>query len=358
MDLVILVNSLTNGGAERVASLWAKGFVSRGFNVSIIIKDSTLPITYHIPPSIKIYSLESKKYRFFNTLYQDWQIRKIIKKIKPVYLVCVLDGEGIHAKIATLGLKIKIIQTEHNSFERPNEVAFTYKQKILKFYVNRLMPAVTVLTKADKKCLGDGYKNVFVLPNPLAFLPANEVPQKQNIILAAGRLDAGYTKGFDILIKAWAKISNKYPKWKLIIAGGGTEQCLENYKNMCLEYRINKQVEFIGFTSDILSLYKKSAIFVLSSRYEGFGMVLIEAMSQGCACIACDYKGRQREIIHDKSEGIICNVGDVNGIASSMELLINDKKLRDNISLKAIERAKDFELKNIMTKWMNILKQI
>lgn len=358
MDLVILVNSLTNGGAERVASLWAKGFVSRGFNVSIIIKDSTLPITYHIPSSVKIYTLNSKRYKHLNTFYQDWQIRKIIKKIKPVYLLCVLDGEGFHAKIATLGLKTKIIQTEHNSFERPDEVAFTYKQKILKFYVNRFMSAVTVLTKADKKCLGDRYKKIFVLPNPLAFPPANEVPPKQNIILAAGRLDAGYTKGFDILIKAWAKISNKYPKWKLIIAGGGTDLYLEKYKNMCLEYGIIKQVEFVGFTSDILSLYKKSAIFVLSSRYEGFGMVLIEAMSQGCACIACDYKGRQREIIQNKSDGIICNVGDINGIASSIELLIDNIKLRNTISLNAIERSKDFELENIMAKWFNILRQI
>ena len=356
MKIAILVKCLTNGGAERVASLWARGFYEQGHEVCLLLKDPSLPITYVVPNEVDIVPMGDNNGKMLTGINADIRLRQVVKSIKPDYLICVLDGEGIHARLATLGLGVKVIQTEHNSFERPENVAFTFKQKFFKFFCNRFMPAVTVLTQADKDFIGKRLKNVHVLPNPLAFEPAKSVPPKSNIIFAAGRLDAGYTKGFDILLKAFAKVVPEHSDWQLQIAGGGSIKNTEKYTKMAQELGISSNVRFLGYIMDVVELYKQSSIFVLSSRYEGFGMVLIEAMSQGCACIACDYKGRQKEIINSEEYGIICQPDDIDDLAKAMRKLIESQDEREMIQKHSIERSRCYDISIIMNTWSNILK--
>ena len=105
-------------------------------------------------------------------------------------------------------------------------------------------------------------------------------------------------------------------------------------------------------------MYQRAAIFVLSSRYDGFGLVLIEAMSQGCACVACDYKGRQSEIISSQEQGIICEPDNVDALAKAMLTLINDENKRNKMGIHAIARASDFTIDKIVELWDDILKDI
>lgn len=134
-------------------------------------------------------------------------------------------------------------------------------------------------------------------------------------------------------------------------------------------------IEFLGFQKDIESLYKKSEIFVLSSRYEGFGLVLIEAMSQGCACVACDYKGRQREILNPSSalpegegepnrkieiteNGILCEPENVEALALSLKKMIKDEKYRHIVQRNAIERSRYYDMEHTMDRWEEFLQKI
>ena len=96
----------------------------------------------------------------------------------------------------------------------------------------------------------------------------------------------------------------------------------------------------------------------MSSRYEGFGLVLIEAMSQGCACIACDYKGRQCEIIQNDSQGLCCEPDDVDALAEAMRKMITDDEYRESIRNNAVERSKYYSLDNIMGKWEDLLSKV
>ena len=209
--------------------------------------------------------------------------------------------------------------------------------------------AYTELTMKDPK-------NVHVLPNPLTFAPLNEVPNKEKTILAVGRLNSWHVKGFDLLINAWHKIAPKYPDWKLIIIGYGTDINRKYIKSLAKDINSN-QFEILDFDKNIVEYYRKAAIFVLSSRYEGFGMALVEAMSQGCACIACDYKGRQKEIITNMENGLIAEVNDSNSICHILDNLLSDSDLQHLLQNGAIQRAKDFELLSIMNRWNIILKK-
>ena len=136
------------------------------------------------------------------------------------------------------------------------------------------------------------------------------------------------------------------------------------------------RIEFLGFRNDIEELYKKSSIFVLSSRYEGFGLVLIEAMSQGCAPIACDYKGRQREIlsplqgdslkvdgysdhgIEVTENGILCEPDDIEALAAGLKRMMEDEKYRKQVQQNAVERSKYYDMKHTMDRWESYLSNI
>lgn len=365
-----MVNRLTGGGAERVAALWATGFVGRGHEVSMVVntlaKEDT---TYAIPSSVKCVSLgvnvgtprfkavmNKVKYLFKP---RRKILREVLERIEPDVIIGVLPPWAWEVKQSYKECKAKIINTEHNSFERPACAPMPAHTAKGKFETNRIFDHVTVLTQADMDVIGDRLSNVSVLPNPLTFTPVSKVPSKEKIILASGRLDAWEYKGFDILIKAFVPICKQNGDWKLQIAGTGKAESLNFLKNLAKTEGIpDAQIEFLGFCDNIQALYQRSSIFVLSSRYEGFGMVLIEAMSQGCACIACDYKGRQSEIVTDDSQGITCAVEDVGALAASMERMIEDDAYRMQCQRNAIERSKYYSLDNTMDRWEEIFKKM
>lgn len=360
MKIFILVYNLTNGGAERVASLWAKGFAEAGHNVFLVIGDDRSPITYTVPESVNIRSIASYKslspLRYIDRLYK---LRKLIVKENPDVILGIL-GRALWAKMVTLDRKIPIINTEHNSFERPDTAPMSRSVKFDKFQINKIYNKVTVLTQADKDFIGDRLKNVVVLPNPLAFKPidVSEIESKQKIILAAGRFNVWFTKGFDNLIKAWGLIHTKYPDWKLKIIGSGKDKDFEYLNRLAKENGVETSLILAGFIEDPVPCYREASVFVLSSRYEGFGMVLIEAMSQGCACVACDYKGRQSEIITNENEGLVCPPDDCQALAKAIDMVLSDEEQRQRIQKGAIKRSKYFSIENTTERWEEIFKEL
>lgn len=385
MKILIYAWSLSNGGSERVASLWAQGFANNGNSVSVVLGSFCSRLDYNLPPNIKVmrqskvYDLwqrimpQKLKEKFFSSKYCDkiyniipsfirvWLTSRIIKEENPDIIITIstTSFKRLKAAVNICKYNIPVVVTAHNAFERPEYAPFTSQQYSEKFIVSRSYDFLTVLTEADRRVLVEKMdasfmKKVYVLPNPLTFVPQPNIPQKEKVILAAGRLDVWHCKGFDLLLKAWAKVCDTFPQWKLKIAGGGDKSTLIR---ICDELKIKNRVDFLGFV-DIKKQYELAEVFVLSSRYEGFGMVLIEAMSQGCACIACDYKGRQREIIADDTQGIICPIDDENAIADALCKVITDDNYRLMLQKNAIERSKYYELPNIMHRWDEIFKDL
>lgn len=365
MRIQLFVSKLYGGGAERVATLWANGFISRGHDVEIVVKTRSVSASYPLSDEVTLYNIWSnwkwflKKY--LNKGYSPIrEIRKAVLNYKPDVIICVIQPWGEWVLTATHGMHIPIINTEHSTFEKPDNAVYgqlTKKRLWWKYELNKKFDCVTVLTEADKVCTKGILSNVIVLPNPLAFTPAESVPPKEKYILAAGRLDVWHYKGFDILTVAWCGIAAKYPDWKLIFCGKDGNGAQDYLYSIAKEMNAQSQIEFWGFQDNMLPIYEKSSIFVLSSRYEGFGMVLIEAMSQGCAPIACDYKGRQSEIIKNENEGIICPTEDQQALANAISRLIEDETFRMTVQKNAIERARHFELNHIMDLWQNIFEE-
>lgn len=387
MKICIVCPRLCHGGAERVAVSLANGFVGRGHEV-VFFTDLYEEQTYVLNDAVKVQNLVPHT----NNKLKKWGsairlLRKQLKREEPDVIIGIMSLCSIVAKLASAGMDIPVVATEHNSFERPNDVKFSIFEKFYKFQITKFFKKVTVLADADKCLFGEKRNNKVVMPNPLVIEPVKQIPAKRNVILAAGRVDNWHVKGFDVLIRAWARVvsSSEFlvssEGWKLVIAGvwrsPETRTYLDGIAEKC---GVLDKIEYVGFVSDMQKLYAESSIFVLSSRYEGFGLVLIEAMSQGCACIACDYKGRQREILNPAQDqsletrnlnletrnrkfeacdsGILCEPDDVEALAEAMKKMIMDDEYRESVRAKAIERSKYYSIENTMDRWEALLKQI
>ncbi len=417
MKICIVCPRLCHGGAERVAAFLANGFVGRGHEV-FFFADLYEEQTYVLNDAVKVQNLVPQThYKLKKWGSAIFFLRKKLKKDKPDVIIGIMSLCSVVAKLASIGMGIPVVATEHNAFERPDEVGFSIWERLYKFHLTRVFDVLTVLTEADRSILGGRRKNVLVMPNPLIFVPVEVISSKDKVILAAGRVDNWHVKGFDVLIRAWARVvsgsesqsltPNPSPKgdgnygWKLVIAGvwrnPETRTFLDGIAKEC---GVLDKIEYIGFVEDMQKLYAESSIFVLSSRYEGFGLVLIEAMSQGCACIACDYKGRQREILNPANQsletrnlnldalpqrtllersgektrilkpetrnlpvevcetGILCEPDDVESLAAGIQKMIEDDKYLESVRPKAIERSKYYSIENTMNRWEELLASL
>lgn len=346
MKILIIVYSLTGGGAERVAASWANGLSMRGHQVYVLTntEGQTYPLREDVTIIKRKYCVDKAESagkqlsgKFVEIREDFFQIKDFMADVVPDAVIDVLNVSAIPLLLARLfsSLRIPLIMTDHCPYERPKGCEYGFKMKFNKYLVNRLFDVVTVLTKRDKQVLSDkGIRNVEVLYNPLFFSPVTSVLEKEKVILSVGRINAWRTKGFDLLIQAWDRIAINYPDWKLRIVGEGSSASLEYLNGFVHESC--RQIEFAPFTKDIVDEYKKASIFVMSSRYEGWGLAMIEAMSQGCAVIACDYKGRQAEAVTDRVNGLLCEVESVEDIARKISLLIEDEGLRTTLQQNAL----------------------
>lgn len=354
MRILFICPKLTGGGAERVCANIANGLRRRGHVVGILT-DLNAPITYDVDKGIDLYP-KKVAYRRLPSVKEFFNVFHVIKTTKPDVVVSILYDSATFAKIASVLLcGIPVVASDHNVMERPPYAKFHYRQYLDKFLVNRYLDYLTVLTKADLDCISRKIKNACVMHNPLELEPVLEIPPKENILLSVGRLDYWQVKGFDLLIKAWKSISDKYPNWKLRIVGSGSDQAVAYLKSIAGDL---KTIQFEPYKKEIIEEYRRAEIFVLSSRYEGWGLVLLEAMSQGCACIACDYKGRQSEIIDNGYNGLICKVDDIKELAQKMETLIDNKERRSYYQRNAIISLEEYSINNISGQWEQLLMRI
>ena len=386
MKIFIVSSNLFMGGAEHVGTMLANGFAEKGHEVCLL-SDTNLPIVYNIGKRVYVIGVFPS---ISNKLAKWWKamrnIRREVKDNRPNVIIGIAETCSLVSKLACVGMNIPVIYTAHNSFERPETAPMGRWNKMAKFWFGRFYSRVTVLTDTDKFFIGKRLKTVSVMPNPLGLQPVHDIPHKQNNILAVGRLDGWHVKGFDVLIRAWARVVSSLEflvstdGWKLQIAGTGSEESLNYLKQLCKENGVEDSVEFLGFRKDIEKLYQDASIFVLSSRYEGFGLVLIEAMSQGCACVACDYKGRQSEILNPAQDqtfetrnlklepqnnkvelcetGILCEPDNVEALSDAMTKMIMDEKYRESTRQNAIERSKYYSIDRTMDRWEQLLNQL
>lgn len=213
---------------------------------------------------------------------------------------------------------------------------------------------IVVLSHEDKDIHWKMFHNIDVIPNPIRMSNARTASLKENRVIAIGRLV--YQKNFDSLIRAFSLVAARFPNWYLAIFGEGSERST-------LEMIINQNgladsVRLMGPTQNIPEELSSSSIFALSSRYEGFSLVVIEAMSCGVPVVSYTCPCGPKDIITDGVDGFLVPVGDEVLLSERICRLIEDKELRKRMGAAAFERAKDFTLENIIPMWMELFEAL
>lgn len=208
-----------------------------------------------------------------------------------------------------------------------------------------------VLTEEDKGYWGD-MPNIQVIPNAALFMADRYADMSRKRVIAVGRLD--YQKGFDRLIEAWRIVQqNKaYADWHLDIFGQG--EWKEMLQKMIDERGLQNCVRLNDPTKNIGEEYAESSMLVMSSNYEGFPMVMIEAMACGLPVVSFDFKCGPKDIIRHGVNGLLVKNGDIQGLADAMMTLMGDEALRKQMSVEARLVTETYSEEKVMGKWVSL----
>ena len=343
-----------SGGTERVLSIIANGLAERGYEVIILSLTGEGPTFYALDEKIKVYWIGSKGLET-NIISNLRKLDKIMKSEKPDFLI---DVDIILCFYSIL-LKIKYPKTHWISWEHFNFFSeFSTNRnlrKIARFLVSRFSECLVVLSDEDKGYYQDNMRlkcHIRRIYNPLPYKKSYQKEKEKKIVLAAGRLV--HIKGFDMLLKSWRPVEKKHPDWILRIAGDGEEK--DALKGLAERLGL-KNVEFAGLIEDMETEYREAAFFALSSRNEGIGMVLLEAMNFSIPAIAFACKAGVSEVIKDGVNGYLVPPGRLKTYSRKIDRMISRYDERHQMGIAAKEMLDKFKQEKILDEWERLFEE-
>lgn len=344
-----MLNDITgNGGVERVVTNLSNSFSEKlGYQVDII---SAFTAKNKIPylsinPNINIIYLQGKKSK--SRVFKYLEITKTLFNLTKKENYDVVISTSVTLTILLLLNRIinqsfAIVSWEQTQYDNI-PIYFKLIMKFIYKYVNLII----TLTNHDREIFEKYNENSSCIYNYISNTERKKSLLESHKILAIGRLEK--EKSFDSLIRAFVYVKKLHPTWYLDIYGEGSEK--KRLEKLITELKLKDRVILKGFKENIEDIYPDYTQFVLSSKSESFGMVLLEAMSYGLACVSNDCKIGPIEIINDEVDGLLARTGDINHLASQMIRVIENKKLRETLAINAIEKSKLFYEDKIIQQW-------
>ena len=196
--------------------------------------------------------------------------------------------------------------------------------------------------------------NVIVIPDPLSLSPSSFSPLTEKRVISVARYS--YEKGIDLLLKAWSIAEKQVSDWRLDVFGDGDRAA---YEQLIDELKIDRtRCQLHGRTNNVENEYVNSSIFVLSSRFEGFGMVLTEAMACGLPVVAFDCPWGPRSIIKDGKDGLLVENSNPNDLSVCILKVIKDTDLRFSLAKNAASNVMRFKIDNIAQQWLQLFDSL
>jgi len=364
------------GGVERVLTLKANYFAEHfGYDITIILTEGKdKPLFYPLSEKIKVVNLDIN----FEVLWTCSFVKKIVvyfrkQKIYKKKLTAALMQIRPDITISLLRREINFINDIKDGSKKVGEIHINranyrnfdksqsnlVKDLFSKFWMHSLvsklkrLDRLVVLTEKDKEAWVE-LDNVQVIPNPLSFKPTAISSQTEKRVIAVGRYC--HEKGYDYLLQAWTKVQQACPDWKLVIFGDGDRT---SYERMLIDLNIDtSRCVLNGRTSDIQSEYINSSLAVCSSRFEGFGLSIVEAMACGLPVVSFDCPWGPRSIISDCEDGILVEKDNVEKLAKAIMSLMYDNKRRLNLSENAVRNVRRFDIEHVAYKWKFLFESL
>lgn len=374
MKLIYCTHSICNpGGMERVLLNKIAYLVAHtDWEILLITTDQkNRPPFYPLPEGVRWMDLDInysddndkgtiqkiKGYLRRKKLHKQ-KLSSILNKEKADVMVSLFPSESSFYPSLKDGSK-KVLELHFNKFFR-----LQYNRTGLMGLIDRLrtwqdermvrkFDKFVVLTEEDKGYWGD-MPNIQVIPNAALFMADRYADMSRKRVIAVGRLD--YQKGFDRLIDAWQIVCSTglFQEWRLDIFGQG--EWKDMLKARIKEYGLQNSLHLNEPTKEIAKEYADSSMLVMSSNYEGFPMVMIEAMACGLPVVTFDFKCGPRDIIKDEENGLIVPDGDIQALADAMMRLMANESLRQTMSVEARKVTETYSEEVVMGKWVSLFE--
>lgn len=367
---LIIIHSLSGGGGTtQYLLLLLKHLDMRKFNTKVIVFNNV--IDYSLPAKVEVIILNKKGVCDYPLLVL--RIARIIRQEKPHIVLSIDNMSNILAGLAhkLAGVKAFLLYSENNpplfSAASANHKVFTSLKRWLAGYVYTRSDIITTVSQGIKESLvidfGVPEDIIKVIYNGVDLLQiresANEninhlwLSQKTvPVIISIGRLHK--QKGYPYLLRAFAMVKKVLP-CRLMIIGEGEER--ERLERLAAELGIDDSVSFLGFQQNPCKFLSHSDIFVLSSLWEGFGRVLVEAMACGVPVVSTRCPSGPGEIINDRVNGLLVPPADEKALADAILNLLQDENLRKRLSINGRKRAEDFGIEVWTREFQDLLKR-
>ena len=362
------------GGVERVLTLKANYFAEHfGYDITIILTEGKgKPFFYPLSPKINVINLdihfeELWTCSFLKKIWVYLKKQRLFKKaltaelmrIRPDITVSLLRREinfinDIKDGSRKIG-ELHVNRANYRNFNTQN--VGVVKRLFAKFWSHNLvahlrcLDKLVVLTEKDREAWVE-LNNVVAIPDPLSLYPKEISPLTEKRVIAVARYS--HEKGIDLLLKAWSIVEKRVRDWRLEVYGDGNRT---PYNQLIEELRIdNSRCVLHGRTDNVEAEYVNSSIFVLSSRFEGFGMVLTEAMACGLPVVSFDCPWGPRSIIANGDDGLLVENGNVEALADSLTRLIDDADLRQRVAARGVKNVQRFRVDYIAECWKELFE--
>ena len=369
LRLLFFVSSLSSGGAERVTANLANYWAKKGWEVTVVTLSDGVDDFYELESSVRRIKLamlqESTGFAMglVNNLRRLLGLRGLLKEIKPHVALGMMERANILLSLAAKSVpNVVAVGSEHI---HPPQLPLGRIWELLRRRCYAHLGAVSVLTTETRDWLlrHTGVKKVAVIPNPVpwplpeqnpSLLPQKIIPPGKKLLLAIGRLTK--QKGFDLLIDAFRRIASLHPDWHLAILGDGPlrSALIKQIRKEGLEDRIT----LAGLAGNIGDWYQAADLYVMSSRFEGFGNTLAEALAYGVPSVSFDCDAGPRDIIRHEVDGLLVNNGDVGALSEAMNRLMHDELLRERMGLRAIEARERFAIERVAGMWEQLFAEL
>ncbi|RSX50202.1 EpsS [Bifidobacterium callimiconis] len=310
------------------------------------------PVNEHVTVDYLMRSgLDGKLYRTY--IYPILKLRSYVKKHRFDVLIDIDSVLAYWSVPALRGLPCKHIVWDHFNYRHiQTEPRRVKAYELTRDHADKLV----LLTQQDCDMYvqaGFPPSKLHVINNPTPFEGVRRSPREGHIVLSVGRLTD--QKGYDRLIAVWSRISDQVGDWKLVIVGSGELE--SSLKRQVMDANIDN-ILFVPATKDVEHWYDRASIYAMTSRFEGFPMVLLEAMAKGLPIIAYDCLTGPREMVHDGETGYLVPDGDANQFAQKLLKMLSNRSLQDQYSQAALHAVNRFYLRSIADQWESLIKDI
>ena len=356
MKLVFVIKALDNiGGTERVTIQIANLLSMRSHEVHIVSLVGNNKPFFEVLPEVKLHYIHQGADNSifpYRDLRRHYRLKNCFASINPDIII-VVDASRATFKIPACKPYTTIYWEHFNSLMKSKPM-----QVLSRKLVSKHGSWVVTLTEADALSYKQKYNTnkVSCIHNPITIDLPEYTPPTQHKAVAVGR----YTnqKGFDLLLEAWAIVEDK-KDWQLLIVGKGKSKQTKLLSSLIDKYNLSETVKLLPPTNNIQGLYKDSGMYVMSSRFEGLPLVLIEAAAMGLPAVSFACQTGPEEIIEHEKTGLLVPPLNIDALASAIQTCILNDNLRIEFSKNAASYVGEkFSTENIIDKWESLFNQL